>query len=80
MNNRQAIIDTIGEKSALLLFQTFGGECLYVPKVGTKHEVRNQKIKDDYDRIRPRYSHTETLQQLAFKYGLTTRQIWRIVK
>lgn len=79
MNNRQAIIDTIGLKSAQLLFQTFGGELLYIPK-SPKPSVRNANIKHDYDVLRARHSHSETLKQLAFKYNLSTRRIWTIIQ
>lgn len=68
------VAELIGLDNTFILIDRFGGGYLNIPKCeAIIKEIRNKKIRADYD------SGKFTLRQLAWKQRLTIRQIQNIL-
>lgn len=70
----QAIAEVIGIEQTLKLCSELGGEQFYIPKLNNLISVenRNKKIAEEYD--------GHNARKLARKYGITSRQLYYIIK
>ena len=74
MESYTALVEIIGEESAMKLAKSVGGGTIYVPKHDTiTRQQRNEEIKRDY-------RSGMTYWQLHCKYNLTERQIRKITQ
>lgn len=68
------VAELIGVENTIALVDRFGGTYIKVPKCdGIIREIRNNKIRDLYDRGK------HTIRDLALKYKLTDRTISEIL-
>lgn len=65
------IINLIGLKNFLILCENFGGESIYFPKKNIVE--RNRLIRLDYKKC-------NSIKLLSKKYGISERQIRRIIQ
>ncbi len=69
----QAIARVIGIENALKLGQEFGGEGFYLPKLNINlSKARDKKIIEEFN--------GSNLNELAKKYGVTTRWVRTVLK
>lgn len=69
-----ALVEIVGEESALKLIKSVDGGMIYVPKHDTvTRQQRNENIRQDY-------LNGMTYLQLHYKYNLTERQIRKITR
>jgi len=68
------LAELVGVEAALLIAERYAGTYIKIPKCdGLRRDVRNKRIRADYDTGR------YTLRSLALKYKLTDRQITNIL-
>ncbi|MEX3688880.1 Mor transcription activator family protein [Paraburkholderia sp. BR14263] len=77
----EALSEVVGTDAADALTKHFGGDTLYIPmcKVALR-ELLHREIRSDFDSITREHSALHTVAELAKKYRISDRQIWRILK
>lgn len=69
---QQQLAELIGLDNFAKLVQVFGGTSVYIPKPEAfSRTVRNEKIRQEYN--------GRNIKILATKYGLTERQVYKLV-
>lgn len=67
--------DALGLEAAMRLFQTFGGEIMYIPMLDSVWSVvRRERIKEEY------VNRGTKIKHLAKKYGITPQEVHRILR
>lgn len=74
-DDAREIVGVIGRDAVELLSQHYGGSRLYVPRGGEARRLRAQRN----EAIVAEYDAGMSAMQLALRYGLTERQVWRII-
>lgn len=69
---QQHLAELIGLDNFAKLVQVFGGTNIYIPKAEAfGRSVRNEKIRQEYN--------GRNVKSLAVKYGLTERQVYKLI-
>lgn len=77
----EALAEVIGVDAANVLTEHFGGDMLTIPKCATAmRELRDRHLRADFDRLIREMGTTYAASELARRYSLTERQVWRILK
>lgn len=78
---KRQLIPAIGESKYQSLLHRFGLCPLYIPVLmRAKVEERNQAIIAEFDAITGHQSARAAVKELATRYQLTERHIWRVLK
>lgn len=73
----------VGEAAADSLFEHYGSEPIVVPRcTAALKNLRNEKIHAEFDRMTgaERQTARAAIDTIVDNFGLTERQIWRILK
>lgn len=74
------IVETVGSDNAYRLAKEWTDEKVYIPFCCKAVSVlRNRAIIQDFDQLAKEHSGAEAVRQLVRKYGLTYRQIEKII-
>lgn len=77
----ESLAEVLGIDAATILTHHFGGEVLAVPLCkAAMLELRNRAIRSEFDDISREYSAIHAAGQLARKYQMTERHVWRVLK
>lgn len=67
------LADAVGLQSLITLSKNYGGTQIYIPmQLELVKDLRYKKISEEYD--------GDNLQQLALKYNVSERTVYRVVK
>ena len=76
----EALAEVIGVDGADALTRHFGGEILSIPKCeAALRELRDRAVRAEFDTITRDHPAVHAVTQLARKYRLTDRHIWRLL-
>jgi hypothetical protein len=71
---RARLVQLMGVSAAEKFIRHYGGEILAVPRcVAAMRAARDQRLIDDY-------TAGQTSEQIARKYAITQRHVWRVLK
>ncbi|PVX80034.1 Mor transcription activator family protein [Paraburkholderia unamae] len=77
----EALSEIVGGEAADAITQHFGGDMLYIPKCeAAARELLYREIRADFDGITREHSALHAVAELAKKYRLSDRHVWRILK
>lgn len=77
----ESLAEVVGIEAAGILTRHFGGEVLAVPLCkAAMLELRNRAIRNEFDDISREHSAIHAAGQLARKYQMTERHVWRVLK
>lgn len=77
----EALSEVVGNEAADAITNHFGGECLYIPRCVTAlRELMHREIRQEFDAITREHSALHAVAQLAIRYQLSDRHVWRVLK
>lgn len=77
----EQLSEVVGPDAADQITKHFGGENLYIPRcVDAVREARDRKLRDDFDAITKQHSAITAVAQLAIRYKMSDRHVWRVLK
>ncbi len=78
----QALISAVGEETAELLMESYGGDRLYIPRceVALRDWRNNRLIAELKQAVMNGISQTRAIRQLAIQYELSERRIYELLK
>lgn len=78
----QALIHAVGDETAQLLMEVYGGDRLYIPRceVALKDWRDNRLIGEIRHAVMNGMSQTRAIRQLAIQYELSERRIYELLK
>ncbi|HZZ04619.1 Mor transcription activator family protein [Paraburkholderia sp.] len=77
----EALSEVVGSDAADAITKHFGGEALYIPRcVAALREVMHRHIRRDFDSMTREHSAIHVVNQLALRYRMSDRHVWRVLK
>lgn len=77
----EALAEVVGVDAADVLTMHFGGDVLSIPKcAAAMRGMRDRRLRADFDRLTRKMGSTDAAGELARRFSLTERQVWRILK
>lgn len=77
----EALAEVIGIEAAQILTFHFGGEVLAIPRCAVAmREVRDRMLRHDFDQETQEHPAVHVVTQLARRYQMTERNVWRLLK
>lgn len=77
----ESLAEVVGIDAATILTRHFGGEVLAVPLCkAAMLELRNRAIRSEFDELTRDHSAIYAAGQLARRYQMTERHVWRVLK
>jgi Mor family transcriptional regulator len=77
----EALSEVVGTDAADAITKHFGGDCLYIPRCVTAlREIMHRSIRRDFDQMTHEHSAIHAVAQLAVRYRMSDRHIWRVLK
>ncbi len=77
----EALAEIVGSEAADLLTAHFGGEVLYIPRCAKAlRELMYRSIRAEFDSLTRDQTAIHAVTQLALRYRLADRHVWRILK
>jgi Mor family transcriptional regulator len=76
----EALAEVVGVDAADLLTHHYGGDVLAIPKCAQAlRELRDRQLRADFDLLTRDAGAVPTVTQLARRYRLTERHVWRLL-
>ncbi|RQZ25116.1 DNA transposition protein [Burkholderia sp. Bp9017] len=77
----EALAEIVGDDAANRLTAHFGGDVLYIPRCATAlRETMYRNIRAEFDTLTREQTAIHAVTQLALRYKMADRHIWRILK
>jgi len=77
----EGLAEVVGMEAAKVLTKHFGGEVLSIPLCqAAMLELRNRAIRSEFDELTRDHSASYAAGQLARRYQMTERHVWRVLK
>lgn len=77
----EALSEVVGSDAADAITKHFGGDCLYIPRcVAALREQMHREIRSEFDVMTRDHSALHVVAQLAIRYRLSDRHVWRVLK
>lgn len=77
----EGLAEVVGMEAAKVLTKHFGGEVLSIPLCqAAMLELRNRAIRSEFDELTRDHSGIYAAGQLARRYQMTERHVWRVLK
>ncbi len=78
----QALISAVGEETAQLLMENYGGDRLYIPRCEVAlRDLRNNRLMAELKQaVMNGMSQTKAIRRLAIQYELSERRIYELLK
>lgn len=79
----QILVETVGQEAATQLVGVLGGQEVYIPLCAAAlRELRDREMRTEFDSMTGKdlkYSALHAVAQLAIRYRISDRQVWRIL-
>jgi len=77
----EALSEVVGSDAADAITKHYGGDSLYIPRCVTAlRELMHREIRADFDAMTREHSAIHAVTQLAVRYRMSDRHVWRILK
>lgn len=77
----EALSEVVGSDAADAITKHFGGDSLYIPRCVTAlREIMHRSIRRDFDEMTKEHSAIHSVTQLAVRYRMSDRHVWRVLK
>lgn len=77
----EALSEVVGGEAADAITKHFGGDSLYIPRCVTAlRELMHRSIRRDFDAMTKEHSAIHAVTQLAVRYRMSDRHVWRVLK
>lgn len=77
----ESLAEVVGMDAANIITRHFCGEVLAIPRcLAAMIELRNRAIRSEFDDITRSYPASHAVHELARKYQMTVRHVWRVMK
>jgi hypothetical protein len=77
----EALSEVVGPDAADAITKHFGGDSLYIPRCAAAlRELMHRQIRSDFDGMTREHSAIHAVNQLALRYRMSDRHVWRLLK
>lgn len=77
----EALSEVVGSDAADAITKHYGGDSLYIPRCVTAlRELMHREIRAEFDAMTREHSAIHAVTQLAVRYRMSDRHVWRILK